>query len=299
MENSKTSLGLRAFLASPGPGDASPAEPRRRTKFRSLLDKSSLPFRVKCVLVPFVSAAPSAPAAAFHPDPAGPAGAPPPTSLHRVFCVLRFLIAYGTRLTETLRQRAAIPMLPGMMPAFGPINLSMVLARIACGLKRAAMLEERLNREPSGAAPQEPEPAAPPRESRLRDTDALALPRVRPDPDDFTFLPSAARIAAEVRTRPIGAVILDICRDLGLTPQQCGREFWTELTEIVEAYGGDLSAWIGGLRQRVGRALKLLRVAGIVPPAVEAHAPAAAPESPPPGEHATGPPPPDFCAIAA
>ena len=64
-------------------------------------------------------------------------------------------------------------------------------------------------------------------------------------------LPTEAEIAAEIRRRPIGAVIVSICEDLGITPGQLDREFWDELAHAIIAYGGSLSGWIGKLNRRL------------------------------------------------
>jgi hypothetical protein len=58
-------------------------------------------------------------------------------------------------------------------------------------------------------------------------------------------------IAAEIRRRPIGAVIVDICRDLGLTPGQCDRAFWDELSHAIIAYGGSLSGYFISMNKRL------------------------------------------------
>ena len=45
------------------------------------------------------------------------------------------------------------------------------------------------------------------------------------------------QIAAAVRRRPIGAVIADICRDLGILPS---HPLWPELSKAVVRHGGSL-----------------------------------------------------------
>ena len=47
----------------------------------------------------------------------------------------------------------------------------------------------------------------------------------------------AEQIAAQVRRRPIGAVIADICRDLGIMPN---HPLWPELSEVIVCHGGNL-----------------------------------------------------------
>ncbi len=57
-------------------------------------------------------------------------------------------------------------------------------------------------------------------------------------------LPTEAEIAAEIRRRPIGAVIADICQDLGIMPGHLDREFWDELRHAIIMYGGGLVCFL-------------------------------------------------------
>ncbi len=50
-------------------------------------------------------------------------------------------------------------------------------------------------------------------------------------------LPTAEQIAAEVRRRPIGAVIVDIYRDLGILPS---HPLWREVQQAMCEFGGSL-----------------------------------------------------------
>ena len=54
-----------------------------------------------------------------------------------------------------------------------------------------------------------------------------------------------------MRRRPIGAVIVDICHDLGITPGQLDRAFWDELSHAIIAYGGSLAGFLGNLHTRL------------------------------------------------
>lgn len=49
-------------------------------------------------------------------------------------------------------------------------------------------------------------------------------------------LPTPAQVAAAVRRRPAGAVLADICCDLGL---DCGHPLWKELQSAIRENGGD------------------------------------------------------------
>ena len=70
-------------------------------------------------------------------------------------------------------------------------------------------------------------PSAPPEPERTND----------PQGPRLAHLPTADEIAAEVRRRPIGAVIADICRDLGILP---GHKLWRELSLAIIDHGGSL-----------------------------------------------------------
>ena len=54
-----------------------------------------------------------------------------------------------------------------------------------------------------------------------------------------------------MRRRPVGAVIADICRDLGITPGHLDRAFWDELSHAIIAYGGSLAGFLDSLNRRL------------------------------------------------
>ena len=54
-----------------------------------------------------------------------------------------------------------------------------------------------------------------------------------------------------VRRRPVGAVIADICRDLGIMPGQLDRAFWDELSHAIIVYGGSLACFLPNLNRRL------------------------------------------------
>lgn len=51
--------------------------------------------------------------------------------------------------------------------------------------------------------------------------------------------PSIKQLAAELRRRPIAAVLAGICRDLGITPH---HPLWSEMRQAIAAYGGNVEA---------------------------------------------------------
>ena len=96
-----------------------------------------------CVLVPFMSAALKLPTPTTEPDPPR-AGADMPRRLGRVLNLVRKLIDYGKQLAATVQQRAGTPGFAFLVRPFGTADIAVILARITCGLRRAAMLEAKL-----------------------------------------------------------------------------------------------------------------------------------------------------------
>src|SRR5581483_8778906 len=103
---------------------------------------------------------------------------------------------------------------------FGTCDIAQLLARISRGLHRANELEARVVRR---AASLDAAPKA--HKARSAGNKPLA-PRAGEPDTQVACLPTPAQIAAEVRRRPIGAVIADICRDLGIMPS---HPLWPEL----------------------------------------------------------------------
>ena len=65
-------------------------------------------------------------------------------------------------------------------------------------------------------------------------------------------MPTPEQIAADIRRRPVGAVIADICRDLGILP---GHKLWQELSLAIIDHRGSLT----GLTKDIFRRLRMLR----------------------------------------
>ena len=189
--------------------------------------------------------------AASH-SPAAPATPDPPRTtpaIGRVLSLLHRLIAYGRELAATAQARAAAPDFARFAWPFGTLDLAAILARITNGLRRAAALEAKLSlraargqdlvvpaiRLPAARAPHAPRQSAPP--------DAPAETQPAQDPR-LALMPTEAEIAAELRHRPVGAVIADICHDLGIMPGHLTREFWDEISHAIVAYGGSLMGFV-------------------------------------------------------
>jgi hypothetical protein len=156
---------------------------------------------------------------------------PQPSRAGRLLSLVRKLIDYGKELVATVRQRvAADPIFA--RTGFGTTDIALILTRIARGLHRAQALEDRVTR---CAALLDAGPRRARGQSKARPSAARPL-TAPPDPR-LAGLPTAEQIAAEVRRRPIGAVIADICRDLGILPS---HSLWRDVQKLIIEHGGSL-----------------------------------------------------------
>ena len=169
--------------------------------------------------------------------PTAPEPTPTPKAAPRVadglVALVRRLVAFGQDLLDTLqRGNTGFPPLP-VVRRFGTISLALVIARITRGLLIAQALEARLLRRrgprPTASTgtpptrtrgPRTPRPAPIDEEAELRGT-----------------LPSAKEIADRIRHKPIGTVIAEICRDLGIDPQ---HPDWQEIKLAIITHYGNL-----------------------------------------------------------
>jgi hypothetical protein len=51
-------------------------------------------------------------------------------------------------------------------------------------------------------------------------------------------MPTPEDLERQVRRRPIGRTILDICLDLAVVPGFCHSAFWNELFDVMNYFGG-------------------------------------------------------------
>ncbi len=184
------------------------------------------------------------PVAAVQPD---PHRAVPPR-IGKVLSLVRTLIAYGQNLADTLRQHASdpqvLPCFAFVASIFGTSDLGLILARITRGLLRAAALEARLSRRAARGRDLKPtalRPPAPPKPRAAKPATPPGQPAQAPSLDR---LPTPEEIDAEVRRRPVGAVLVDICLDLGIVPGQLDPATWDELRRDLILYGGSLTTLV-------------------------------------------------------
>src|SRR5271165_5829904 len=165
-----------------------------------------------------------------------PAPEPKPSRAGRLLALVRSLIEHGTRFAAALRQHGLAAKSTVAFP-FGTTDIALILARITRGLLLAEALEARIIRD----TPRLDAGPAPPRPPSHRRSPPTRAATVRPADNtglDLTCLPTPEQIAAEVRRRPIGAVIADICRDLGIMPN---HPLWPELRDLIIRHGGNLA----------------------------------------------------------
>jgi hypothetical protein len=200
-------------------------------------------------------AVPETPAASPpDPSPDRPDGVVPERVAFLLHAV-RILLGYGHHLLATIGHRAAAPSFNTIAACFGTANLATILAHLNRGLMRAAALERLLlARAATGRdidvverRPRTPPPAPADAQAEPPAT-RVAARKPRPQPlrtcwDDPGFvMPTEQDLERQVRRRPIGRTILDICLDLAVVPGFCTGEFWNELFDILHWFGGSVAA---------------------------------------------------------
>jgi hypothetical protein len=179
-----------------------------------------------------------------------------PSRIGRVLRLVRKLIDYGRQLAGTVERSAGAPGFAILVRPFGTADLTVILARIASGLRRAAALEAKLCQRAARGRDVAPTPVPLPAARRSRPARPVAPPDAPPEPQRIqdprlARLPTEQEIAAEVRRRPVGAVIADICHDLGIAPGQLDRAFWDEIGHAIIMYGGSLARFFQDVNRRL------------------------------------------------
>jgi hypothetical protein len=184
---------------------------------------------------------------------------PKPSRSGRLLALVRKLIDYGTQLADKIRARPADAD-PIELRIFLTTDIALILARIKQGLLRAGLLQARIARAaPRLDAAPRPTRTPSPREPRAVPCDAQpSRPRNQATAASFnpTFanLPTADEIAERVRTRPIGRVLADICRDLGLYPS---HPLWSELGLAINEFGG---SWLRLAMDRLNQTVPIAHI---------------------------------------
>jgi len=170
----------------------------------------------------------------------------------RLLGLIRKLINYGMELLTTVGRQPPLDQLYRSSRGFGTRDGAVIIAHTVRGLRVAAELEHRIL---SCAAyldtPHTPKPSSTPapeyaaslltqaRRGRLPAVAGPApLPAAKPQEHVDALLehwPTSEEIGAQVRGRPIGVVLSEICHDLGIG---YSHPLWWELLDAIDRHGG-------------------------------------------------------------
>jgi hypothetical protein len=190
-----------------------------------------------------------------------------PARIAGLLHIVRIMLGFGRHLAETAQHRSASTDFNAIAVCFGTGRLCAILAHLQRGLLRAAALERVLlaraalgrdirfvvPRKRATALPATPAdpPAGQPAEQASELSAApqpSAMPVTRKAPpsrprgwnDPELFMPSLEQLEAQVRRRPIGRTLVDICLDLAVVPGFCAGPFWNALFDHIRWLGGSI-----------------------------------------------------------
>ncbi len=180
--------------------------------------------------------------------------ATPPNNIALLLHAAHTLLAYGIHLRDTICRRATAPNFGAIAACFGTANLTTILAHLNRGIQRAAALERmlviraatgrdidvverRIHVPPSPPAASD---APTPQAATCKLTPRASRPTGWNNPE--LFMPTIRDLERQIRRRPLGRTIFDICLDLAVVPGFCTGEFWNELFEIMHVFGGNVAA---------------------------------------------------------
>jgi hypothetical protein len=193
---------------------------------------------------------------------------------------VRIMLGFGRHLAATAKDRSASPDFNAVAVCFGTSRLSAILAHLQRGILRAMALENvLLARAAQGrdirivaprkraavtpAAPADPpgeasvqQPTDPPDEASVQQpadaaaelsAEAPVARKVEARPsrpfgwnDPELFMPTLEELEAQVRRRPIGRTLVEICLDLAVVPGFCAGPFWNDLFDTIRVLGGSI-----------------------------------------------------------
>jgi hypothetical protein len=203
-----------------------------------------------------------------------------PARIAALLHTVRILLGYGRHLAETAPHRSTSTDFNAVAACFGTGRLHTIMAHLQRGLLRAMALERVLlaraatGRDICCVAPSErstatayqaagpadlpaggtDQPADPPGgPAELPDAEQPAAAQVartaatrrsRPagwnDPE--LFMPTLEELEAQVRRRPLGRTLVEICLDLAVVPGFCTGAFWNELFDSIRLHGGSVAS---------------------------------------------------------
>ncbi len=195
-----------------------------------------------------------------------------PARIAALLHTVRILLGYGRHLAATAERRSASTDFNAVAACFGTGRLCAILAHLQRGLLRAAALERvLLQRAARGrdigcvapserstatvyqvAGPADPLTAAPAEQPAVPPAEPPAAARVARKParpsrpagwnDPELFMPTLEELVAQVRRRPLGRTLVEICLDLAVVPGFCTGAFWNELFDSIRLHGGSVAS---------------------------------------------------------
>ncbi len=175
------------------------------------------------------------------PDPHQDQATDAPARATRLRRVLRKLIRHGTLLAQDLTRRPSGMTVFWIAVRFGTKDVAQILARITRGLRMAAALQATLPK--------------PQREHPARPAPAARKPRTRPTPPPrndvnavLATLPTSKEIADQLRDRPIGEILTEICTALGILTAD---QIWQELESVLLENGADPATVVEDSENRI------------------------------------------------
>ena len=194
-----------------------------------------------------------------------------PARIAALLHTVRILLGYGRHLAETAPQRSTSTDFNAVAACFGTGRLHTIMAHLQRGLLRAMALERVLlqraarGRDIGFAAPGERAsatacqaagpgdpptgpagspgdlPAEQPAAAQVARTAAARRSRPAGWNDPELFMPTLEELEAQVRRRPIGRTLVEICLDLAVVPGFCTGAFWNELFDSIRLHGGSIA----------------------------------------------------------
>ncbi len=205
--------------------------------------------------------------AATPPDPQPYRSPTMPEGIAQLLRIVRVLLDFGRHLADTVRDRSAAPGFTAIAACFGTARLSVIHAHLQRGILRALALQRVLlaraaaGRDLEFAAPRicNPDTVPAPADAARDRAAGQPAPRFpapplvrrsgRDDPADL-HTPSLEQLEREVRRRPLGRTVVDICLDLAVVPGLCTGAFWNELFDLIRCHGGSIATLVLERRRR-------------------------------------------------
>jgi hypothetical protein len=181
-----------------------------------------------------------------------------PARIAALLHTVRIMLGFGRHLAETAQHRSASPDFNAIAACFGTGRLYAIMAHLQRGILRATALENVLlawaarGRDIDFAAPRKRAAAAPAAPAEPPDGEqSVGAPVGRkpvPRPsrpagwnDPELFMPTLEELEAQVRRRPLGRTLVEICLDLAVVPCFCDGSFWNELFDGIRLLGGSIA----------------------------------------------------------